>query len=632
MDPLSVIAITSVSSRSHSDKAAKEAQRSYKQLNRKGDSARSPLDRICSIGHKNFNQILMLMANTMSAFRTTECTGRLLMSDKIMTYNKAHKVKVPATPIASIKGTVSGHVDSAASSPYNLPASAGESHPNFKTAMCRYGDRCIYGERCSFAHSESELRIPSYAVSNAPSEPDSNTDFVSSVSLGPGGGPSVAVVSPVANPVINESFVMQNDDFPGLPGSLREAQSAPPRTAAAIAGGNGYFNKAPSDIRPQQSTTPTNEYSRAVGESSGSDYASIDYRPRSAALQPDAFQFSEFKKFVSESSYPGQFNSARGGTERNTTLPFAAGGILDTSAGLLQSNDHFQRNPQNDLIGSHHAFGLGTDIIPVSSLGGSMFNPAKSGYGKSFMVEQSLQSVPIIGSDIGPSTYDKSEPPSDVYRGTELNQGSRFDVFANQQPFLRQQASALKGVALPIPPSVERQEMQQKIYLTPQQLRQQQLQELRLQEQRVQIQQQQMYAAHTAAPPAGAGIDADLVPLNTFATVDWLRSSDMGIFRWSGNDRAWTEFAMHVPANFHSFFSSNLPAWQQHSNCNMWFDTDKLRGETQRFLVFRRGENGEESNNAMQRALELISHHLSFILVKNDAPKSGLQTQASPMW
>ena len=114
-------------------------------VNRKGDNSRTPLERACNIGHKSFNQILMLMASSTSLFRTTECTGRLIVSEKISTACKTIKQKT----LLPNKSMLPPHTESSAS-PHNLPASAGEYHPNFKTAMCRYGDRCIYGERCRY--------------------------------------------------------------------------------------------------------------------------------------------------------------------------------------------------------------------------------------------------------------------------------------------------------------------------------------------------------------------------------------------------------------------------------------------------------------------------------------------------
>ena len=140
---------------SHSDKVVKEAQHSHsKHLSRKG----TPLERISIIGHKNFNQILMSMANTTSAFRTTECTGRLLVSDKITLFSKATK-KPPVT----VKGVPSEK--NSASCSHSMPASAGESHPNFKTAMCRYGNRCIYGDKCRSVYCSIGIPPPSLSHS-----------------------------------------------------------------------------------------------------------------------------------------------------------------------------------------------------------------------------------------------------------------------------------------------------------------------------------------------------------------------------------------------------------------------------------------------------------------------------------
>jgi hypothetical protein len=616
---------------SHSEKCVKEAQHTHpKILNRKGSVANTPLERLCSnVVHKDFNQILMHMANTPGPFRATECTARLSVSDKISTINKA-KAKISATAAS----------DSSGSAAHNISASAGDSHPNFKTAMCRYGDRCIYGERCryvrtlpiiinfiryviylfniyllfivltdvislsytryfSFAHNESELRLPTYAVA-APASPDPET-IIPSTSIGPGGGAGVVIVSPITKSISNEAFVMQKDDFPGLPGSSKPppTNGAAPRTAASVvAGGSVMYPPAkPSPVAapplppmPPPGPAPVpmhNAPPPPPAAASAPAAAKPISQPRPAEQRLDPFSLSDLGRAMPEASSATEngrnnlgFSGGDGGFPNyfQSSSPPAAGGLqAQTQAG-------------------YSGFGA-ADFMSVSSLGGSVYNSSNSdAFGGGYL--------------------------SGLSQSGGAPVGSRFDFpqSSGQQQQLQQQ----------------QQQQQQK-------QQQQQQQQLQQQQQQLQQQQQQHYQAPIPAPvlpppkpavaaaaSAGArGIDGDLVPLNSFAAVDWLRDSDMGVYRWSGNDRAWTEFAMHVPANFFSFFSSNLPTWLQHSNCRMWFDTDILRGETQHFLVFRRGETGEESNNAMQRALELISHHLHFIL-KNGNTKSAPEPAPRP--
>lgn len=103
------------------------------------------------------------------------------------------------------------------------------------------------------------------------------------------------------------------------------------------------------------------------------------------------------------------------------------------------------------------------------------------------------------------------------------------------------------------------------------------------------------------------GIDADLVPMHTFPTIDWLREIGVGLYLWSGNEVAWTEFALRIPRDYVDYVSMNMQYIYSQSGCNMWLDQEKLSGETETFLVLQRGLEGSQESVAMQLALELIS-------------------------
>lgn len=443
------------------------------------------------------------------------------------------------------------------------------------------------------------MRIPTYALGGGvPGAPSPETTVVPSVSVGPGGGANVAIISPITKSASNESFVMQKDDFPGLPGSAKvPVLGGAPRTAASVVAGLGSIRPIPVAKPAPQPVAPV---------------------PKAAMkVEPQVFSMSEMSSNLPKSPESSRLENA--GVVDSSNMRFNNGGADIFS-------NYFQSNGSAPGIDNSLGGGFGSDFMSVSSLGGSMFGSNTSGLGAGYLGAPGLgQPARISPVNISPALGPQTGPPGLYGNGSSVSTGSRFD-FPNgaaqlpqppQQQQLQQQPGQFYGqpsgfggypsASPQVAPS--QQPLQAHMYPAP-----------------------VLPQAQALNPPPAGGIDADLVPLNTFATVDWLRASDMGIFRWSGNDRAWTEFAMHVPVNFFTFFTSNLPTWQQHSNCRMWFDTDKLRGETQNFLVFRRGENGEESNSAMQRALELISHHLSFILVKNGNGSPSLEPARHQGW
>lgn len=117
------------------------------------------------------------------------------------------------------------------------------------------------------------------------------------------------------------------------------------------------------------------------------------------------------------------------------------------------------------------------------------------------------------------------------------------------------------------------------------------------------------YTLPCASSSAIFDIESDLVPINTFTIVDWMRVYDMGVYYWSGNKNYWTDFAMHIPQQYMSLISSHVNYIRTLSgNANIRLETENLRGNSASFLVLKMGEPGEDAvNKSMVRALEAVS-------------------------
>jgi hypothetical protein len=103
-------------------------------------------------------------------------------------------------------------------------------------------------------------------------------------------------------------------------------------------------------------------------------------------------------------------------------------------------------------------------------------------------------------------------------------------------------------------------------------------------------------------------IEHDLVPVNTFALVDWMRDYDMGVYFWRGTEKNWTEFAMHIPPQYHALIHCQANYIRNVSGCVFETDTEILRGTISEFLILHLEEPGEvNSNKSLIRALEALS-------------------------
>lgn len=130
----------------------------------------------------------------------------------------------------------------------------------------------------------------------------------------------------------------------------------------------------------------------------------------------------------------------------------------------------------------------------------------------------------------------------------------------------------------------------------------------------------------TLTPYNGSpGIEVDLLPADSFPCVAWLRDEDMHMYRWAGNAKEWTEYAMRLRPDIAAMLEGPggdfLARLRRQSGCVVSVGSDMLNGKTEKFLVFVRGDSGQPSNGAMTLALEVFSQQLrSELLMQLDSP------------
>ena len=111
------------------------------------------------------------------------------------------------------------------------------------------------------------------------------------------------------------------------------------------------------------------------------------------------------------------------------------------------------------------------------------------------------------------------------------------------------------------------------------------------------------------------GIEVDLLPADSFPCVAWLREEDMHMYRWAGNAKEWTEYALRLRPDLAAILEGPLgdgilQRLRSQSGCVVSVGSDMLNGRTEKFLVFVRGDSGQPSNGAMTLALEVFSQQL----------------------
>ena len=129
---------------------------------------------------------------------------------------------------------------------------------------------------------------------------------------------------------------------------------------------------------------------------------------------------------------------------------------------------------------------------------------------------------------------------------------------------------------------------------------------------------------------ADPGLEVDLLGPEAFPSMSWLAQHNMHMYRWAGNEVEWTEYALRCrpdvvryllsPSQEVGGHASILDSIRNMSGCRLSFQSEKLRGEKEKFLVFVRGSSGSVDNTAMTAALELVSQslHEHFSTIGND--------------
>jgi hypothetical protein len=122
------------------------------------------------------------------------------------------------------------------------------------------------------------------------------------------------------------------------------------------------------------------------------------------------------------------------------------------------------------------------------------------------------------------------------------------------------------------------------------------------------------------------GLEVDLLGADAFPTMSWLQQYNMHMYRWAGNEKEWTEYALRLRHDIARYLESPsvndedagpgtkpfsiLDSIRNLSGCKITIKTDKLRGKDEIFLVLVRGSNGSVENTAFESALELVNQAL----------------------
>ena len=94
----------------------------------------------------------------------------------------------------------------------------------------------------------------------------------------------------------------------------------------------------------------------------------------------------------------------------------------------------------------------------------------------------------------------------------------------------------------------------------------------------------------------------DVLPADSFPSVAWLRAHDMHMYRWAGNAKEWTEYALRLRPEVAGVLETSIGETliatlkRQSNGCVISMGSDMLNGKTEKFLVFVRGDSGHPSN------------------------------------
>eukprot|EP01041_Mallomonas_annulata_P014597 gene14597-31067_t len=441
-----------------------------------------------------------------------------------------------------------------------------ESKSNYKTTLCRYGKHCLYGERCSFAHSDTELRC--FSTSGKPI----NSPITNNLPLAEPPGVSLPP----------KPFIMQAEDFPDLPKPvIKENKEKDENHEHEIIStcdteiniGNSNLNIPNSNHMNMNTNNTSNTWGKANSNMS-----------------------QETSSICSESSL--------GENESSLGLGYLCASL--TSPFQLQ---------QQDILNQHHSIipgqghgHLSSQIDSTSMYFSSLLESSSMETSPSFSLATLTDDRPTVTltssvtDQLMPETTSffhflssTSSTNSTIINSTNNNNINNIDNNNHNNNITN---NNINNNHTNILGNINLNSNSNNNNTT--------------------------IGNSNSNLNLNNGIDSDIVPPKTFPTVEWLRLYNMAIYMWSGNDRAWTEFAMHVPNIYINQINSILPELIQKSTCQMWIDYDYLKGSYESFLIMRRGENGESSNFAMNKALEIISNFFNEILLYSKQDGNGI--------
>jgi hypothetical protein len=88
----------------------------------------------------------------------------------------------------------------------------------------------------------------------------------------------------------------------------------------------------------------------------------------------------------------------------------------------------------------------------------------------------------------------------------------------------------------------------------------------------------------------------------------------MPLYRWAGNEKEWTEFALRLRPDVVTYVEAALGFVKSESGCEMSIETERIRGESSKLLRFVRGSSGAVTNDCMDKALRVLSRLLESYL------------------
>eukprot|EP00607_Mallomonas_marina_P000382 CAMPEP_0182434944 /NCGR_PEP_ID=MMETSP1167-20130531/72727_1 /TAXON_ID=2988 /ORGANISM="Mallomonas Sp, Strain CCMP3275" /LENGTH=498 /DNA_ID=CAMNT_0024625395 /DNA_START=15 /DNA_END=1508 /DNA_ORIENTATION=- len=439
-----------------------------------------------------------------------------------------------------------------------------ESKANYKTIMCRYGKNCMFGDRCSFAHNESELRTFNTTARSFTNSNASSAD------------PSEVLQ---VNALPPKPFIMQAEDFPQL------SNKAKPSIEIS------KDHNETSDQRSNDNHTQTHSRNSSLTNSI----------QQPIIIENELLSNGNYNEYINDHDIIGNQNwgngniselsvSAVGSTSNFGYLSSSLLSSTHQNVTALQQHHELVNGLSNDSLGSSYFSSLLPPSIDIH-LNQDTNHPNNNTNTNTF-------SLSSINNDLDPII---STVSSSVLNSLSISDPLQTLSDTPYYHFISS-SSSLHSSSIPITSNSSTPTS-----ITP-------------------LHNQSHMNNNIPINPS-TGIDADIVPPKTFPTVDWLRNHNMSMYLWSGNEHAWTEFAMHIPSLYIEQIKYVLPGLIYRSGCQMWIDYDYLESTYESFLVMRRGENGDPANMAMVRALQGLSSFLSELLfpkkTKDDSLVSG---------